>query len=1416
MTLLHTRSTVLINIFLFFSSLYKQHIKFLSMKSKQFNRNLYIIAPTLVIFAIGYYLYAEVYTKNKEAHIIATKSRILEQMSQNLQVKVNSMETNALEYVGNLLDLSKEKKISDGNFLSMLKQRKDIQYYNVNLEYVNSVKIDNFGNVSMDSVKISPEAKTDFLYFHLVFGETNGKRNKKEIQFRTRYDLLMTDFMQRNIFSDYILIVDSSIVYSTLPNKPNLAFDEQGSSKTKADESSSGKETSTGNIEFTIKSKIGQAVIKGVTTYDISISNNQYKLFNCQMQVDKKSWYLCGLVKSEVINQSKKGMAPWVIILIFMVLSLIVLGLPFIKLKVMSPTEQLTSGNLLNSAVSLFLGTSFIILFIFFGTNAYWNRNQNESKLQKLAIEINDSLNTEIRNAWNQLDTYDKKGVTITNSGSPLPERAKILLKNPLKPDSYPYYDYAFWMDTTGLQTGELTPFPNVDKPSNFSTRDYFKKSDEWILPGDENKRFRIESIVSKTSGIVKVALSKPSYIDHMVIAMTGRFYSIIEPIIPEDYKFCIIDRNGLVWFHSDKLRNLQENFITECSNDKSLSAVIYANATRTLDVNYYDEPYRIHIKPLAPLPLYLVTMFDKKAEYAYQVQGLMLTLLLFSALVMFIFMEILAIYLLRPFVRRSGWKNLIMDFIGAKEDHKKIYLVMSVLFVLITILYLLLTNPINLLNPLLFAFVMITFLFPYLKYAIGSFSLKPISRNIFAVINLVFLILINLVSTQALSSNDLTRMIIFQIAIIVLLVACFFVLRSDFKLKTSVFNISFYVCFLLGLLLVFSVVPSIKFFEAAVNHEIVRLIKHDQLTLARQRESRNKELRKYYTLLEQNHKLDSSAVTVYEQRMERGIYSKFVGSTFFVKGKTPWKEMDIDSKSFIRKNKVRINQTGDYIINFFRPVYDRTSIETKYLESDSLMNGNQKWSHTEKSLVFDYLSSTERYANQKSDSCRISTFLQRPDIFNPLSTDKSVSKWSLFRKFDFIFILGLLFILYGIYCIILFGTKRLLGISILEMHTDYNFADFIRERLASGHSVMVVCSPFVNLAEHIKETLKTDFNLNFLDFAMQGNLILDEKPSSEKDVLIIENFAFDYYSPASLKFQLDKIIEKIRKKEKIVIVGINAPYFIQDYLEQKTKWKVEKDKSDEGDTWELLLFSFNNILANVNVLFTPEKYDQLIPHAECYSQSECEHIRSGYSGDYNENVKCSICKELMASSYLKRYAGEMMKFYDDLVERKVPGQIIKDRIIARIMDLSRLYYDGILASCTPIERFVLSDMAQDMIVNSKNKTVVNRLIHRGLFVISGCAIKFMNESFRKHVVLRFTDEERARLKEKLGDTGTSWHGYKLILVLIMVGLITFLFIANRAILDNLNKLFLVIGGGTVLITNLTGLLTRKETGNTK
>ena len=1408
------------------------------MKSKQFNRNLYIIAPTLVIFAVGYYFYMEVYTKGKEANIISTKSRILEQMSHNLQVKVKSIGDNAVEYVNYLVALDKKDSKQDSLEGNLIKQNY-IKYFNNSLEYVSFPKPEKNDTIKKDSLSVNSTAEIENLMYLIVLGNKAEKNKNKKIQFKISYDLLITGLIQQNVFDEYILIVDRNIVYSSLLNKPNLAIIEQEIRQTKGEESGSEKETSPRYIDLVNNLKTSKAAISGVTTYDINISNQPYKLFVCQVEAKSKTWHLCGLVKTGLLNQSKKEMAPWIGIVIFMLLSFIILGLPFIKLKVISTTEQLTSGTLLNAAISLFIGTSFIMLFIFFGSNFYWKKNQNETRLKDLADEINKSLNTEIETAYTQLENYDNTILANTKQVKDLPLSGNILKFNLGAryeyPTFYPYFDKVFWMDSTGAQKGGLTPFATKDNPSNYKSRAYFKNAGEWILPGKETERFRIESIVSRTSGDVKVALSKKS-VKNMVTVMTSRFYSIIQPIIPQDYRFCIIDKNGKVWFHSDKLRNLQENFITECRNDESLLAAIFANTTAMLDVSYYDEPYQIYIKPLSPMPLYLVTMYDQHTEYAYQVQGMVITLLLFIAFVIFIIVEIIVLNVLKPFGRKSGWKNMIMDFVGAKEDQGRIYMVLGVLFVLITILYFVLTNPVNILNPLLFALVMVSFLLPYLKYALKGFSLKSTGRNIFAIINILFIIQIYFSSKNLLSSNDLINMKIFVSAIIVLLVACYFVLKSNFKLKYKSCNITTYVIFLLGLLLVFSVAPSIKFFEASVNHEIIRGIKHDQLMLARQRESRNRQLREYYKLMEQKKDiLDPSVMDIYQKRMERGIYSNFVGSAFYVQNNPNWEKGENDYKKCSPSDKDSIIQRSENIINLFRPVYDSLSIETKYLHSDSLLNGKQRWSICDTTLFFDYFSTSEidnktaeksqsfvsgKEMNQEPIKCRIKTHFHRPDIFNPRSTFTPVNPSSFFQKHDIPFILLLLTVFYGIYLLIVFGTRRILGISIIEMYNNYNFEKFVHERLTSEHSLMVISSPFINLEKHLKETLKNNFKLSVQDFAKLENIVVNKKHAGEKDVLIIMNFASDYYSVASLKLQLDIISEKIRQKEKMVIIGINAPYLIQEYLEKKIMGTVDlkdKDKADAiAESCEQLLLSFNYMLSNVNVLHSPQKYDQDIPQISCYSKPECGQVRSNNVGDFGENLKCSICKELTASDYLKKYVVEMMKYYDELVDMDVPRQIIKDRIIAKIMELSQLYYDSILASCTPMERFVLSDMAQDMIVNSKNKKVVTLLINRGLFVIDGCAIRFMNESFRKHVVLRFTDEEKARLKEKLGDTGTSWQGFKLILVLVMIGLITFLFIANRSILDNLNKLFLVIGGGTVLITNLTGLLTRKETGNAK
>ena len=413
----------------------------------------------LLLFAIGYYIYLEVYTNSKESHIVQTKSRILEQMSKDLNQKVQTMETNSKEYVRHLLDLSQERKNSTiEDIYKMLEDKKDLSYFNTDLEFVKpEIKPSDKKLFYADLINnVNSDAKQDFLYFKLNIANKDDTGKEMAIEFKALYNSLMSGFVKREIFNQYILIIDNNVVYTTLPGKPVLTFNNSEKSQPSGNENTSTNENLIGIINLSSASKSGPAVINGVTAYEINISSNQYKMFVCQVQVENKAWYICGLMEKEKINQAKRALAPWIVILMLMILGMIIFGLPFIKLKVMSPTEQLSSSILINFGVSLYLITGFTFWFILFVSNAFWYDRQNETRLQDLSNEISISLNAEISSVYDQLCYYDSIAYKFE---APLPSRADILTANPYKPTYYPYFDYSFWIDSTGYQIGILSPF---------------------------------------------------------------------------------------------------------------------------------------------------------------------------------------------------------------------------------------------------------------------------------------------------------------------------------------------------------------------------------------------------------------------------------------------------------------------------------------------------------------------------------------------------------------------------------------------------------------------------------------------------------------------------------------------------------------------------------------------------------------------------------------------------------------------------------------------------------------------------------------------------------------------------------------------------------------------------------------------
>jgi hypothetical protein len=67
-----------------------------------------------------------------------------------------------------------------------------------------------------------------------------------------------------------------------------------------------------------------------------------------------------------------------------------------------------------------------------------------------------------------------------------------------------------------------------------------------------------------------------------------------------------------------------------------------------------------------------------------------------------------------------------------------------------------------------------------------------------------------------------------------------------------------------------------------------------------------------------------------------------------------------------------------------------------------------------------------------------------------------------------------------------------------------------------------------------------------------------------------------------------------------------------------------------------------------------------------------------------------------------------------------------------------------------------------------------------------------------------------------LSETGVkkeagSWRGYKLMLIIIIIALFVFIAMAKQDFFENLNKLFVLIGGGIAAISGALEVLSRQN-----
>lgn len=1379
--------------------------------------NTWIILTTVVFLALAYLFYLEYYVKSKENSVIETRFRILDQIGDNIDIKlgfyqknINTLESKAIAEYQKLKnkdqDNIKKKDLLDSlNYAGEV--RKDIIAYDIL-----------FNNDSTRKEEL--DSRSNYIK-HLDFKE-NPDIPIKQLIVYIPYDKIFLNANRSDVFDDLIVINNSTrIIYSTLSNDVILTSKDSLLSRIRR---SPGKN---------IKNDQNNVIFSG-KAFDIEISNEKFKAFFKPVEIQGMTWYAMGLMQYLKYNAAVRSIPPWIIILLSLLLVFTILALPIVKLKVMTKTESLGTSTLIYSVLSVVLGCALIILFLFTAFYKYSQNQQTNKHLVELSNSIQNSFLGEVCSAYNQLKEYEKHfdviedliADSLANQSNCVSMGINILADNNIiKPSVYPFADYYFWMDENGMQQVYLTPFNYYGTMSDLKSRDYFNKKDEWFFPGSDTAKFRIESIVSVSSGSHKVALSKKSNVKKNtyvkqnitnkcicerkdekrlpVAAISSRFYSIIDPIIPYNYSFCIIDKSGKVWFHANKTLNLKENFIDECENSTYLQAALYRDLSKTMDVNYYNQSHRIYITPIKTLPLYLVTMYNKNGDKSAQVQVIIITLLLIGLTLLIILIQIIIILLI---AHRLQWKlarNLILSMTRPRIRLNDNYVYLTIVNILVAAILIIFLYYLRNMHAVIAIFSMIIIGFSYNHWNLNANQLKQKNRKIFALISVLQLIILNITGYYLVKGLDFVPVLLFNLIILFVLAICHYMLKPMIVAKSRSY-LSHYIRYLLAVLFLFIVVPSLKFTNSAYNYEQEIRLKHTQIDLMKQLEIRNKEQAAYYNNIRLTSKF---ANTVYKKRKYLGIYAGFINT-----------KIDTTNYPFDSIQPVSPNDYWDTLVQYFRTSYKDYITESKYLPFNEQKNEAISWNIDQKGkMSLWYTGYAELPKQNHLFRKKMTSKMEKTGLLFPYSGINHYQGDSILPNLFFWLLTAIIF--YFLYLLVRFGARKLFCLEIVENYTHINLAESVKYALENRKNLIISRLSSRDHSQEFYHDFLKDKNPLYLDWSddesvsntsknINSSLISDTTEKSENleteeetnipVYVFIDNFDHNFKEVDHFNDKLN-ILRRWKNHD-----GLRWIIVTQNHFDKLLNYYSELDSLDN---------THNN---------EKEKYGKIIRQLETVKAEFKEFIYPvSYNwSQYDEDTLCTqppvasdeiklIANELNASDYLKQFIPEAEQYYLNHCNNK-QGKYNEEKIVNFIGRLAKDYYSDLFSSTDIEEKYVLYDAADNLIINPKNISAINELLRKGLLIRKCDKINFMNISFRKFVANKMNKIEASEIEGKMRKETGSWKGYKIMLILIIIGLFGFIALVNEDFVNDLNQLFVAIGGVIAVITGLLGLLSKK------
>jgi len=399
--------------------------------------------------------------------------------------------------------------------------------------------------------------------------------------------------------------------------------------------------------------------IKSKHLTDIVLAGTHYKLFLQPVLLDvyndkderqdepAQEWVLCGLQSAKALEWEALSISSTSMVWITAAFLAIFMSSPILKVLFMNHRQHVRLREIGWLSVALVL---LAVVFTLSGLNAVGFPLNDDTEAQlnqigsKLANDVHDEL-AQMREqllAWCQFaEPDDKRSPDSQIENATLlkadlasykehdrevirsyrgPEDAKDRkskkneIEQPPPQDHYAHLNNASWTDDDGQQivkwgTGRyLTPMINVSEARIFThPKDIYLDGrgpafyfDSVVPP---NKVDYLAGLAVRT-GDCDVTLpghfAPRSDLTGGTAVLSAQPLSLIDPILPYGYGFALLDDKGVVLFHSDKTRNLRENFLQETDWNRQLQAAMFGHSSQhALEITYMGKDYLALVVPI-------------------------------------------------------------------------------------------------------------------------------------------------------------------------------------------------------------------------------------------------------------------------------------------------------------------------------------------------------------------------------------------------------------------------------------------------------------------------------------------------------------------------------------------------------------------------------------------------------------------------------------------------------------------------------------------------------------------------------------------------------------------------------------------------------------------------------------------------